>query len=144
MGLNPVSLTAMPLKKKHLTHAARQPSQTKTDSIHRLFADRRPSRRFRCPPRTSHSSVSFLRRTAKLNKHITNQSNKKGEVKKAQTAKKRTCRTKADINGQENKTVGSQAFLCLRLYAFFALNQPHPRSTFVRLRASLNRRKYGG
>ena len=45
-------------------------------------------------------------------------SHEKGDVKKAQTAKKRTCRTKADIKGQENKTVSSQAFSFLKLYAF--------------------------
>lgn len=46
-------------QKKHLMHAARQPSQPKTDSIHRLFADRRPSRRFRCPPRRATAPFHF-------------------------------------------------------------------------------------
>ena len=31
--------------------------------------------------------------------------------------------------------------MCNRIFSFFALNQPHPRSTFVHLRASLNRRR---
>ena len=31
--------------------------------------------------------------------------------------------------------------MCNRIFSFFTLNQPHPRSTFVHLRASLNRRR---
>ena len=55
---------------------------------------------------------------SKLNMYLLVVIEHTGDVKKAQTAKKRNCRTKADINGQENKTVGSQAFSCLKLYAF--------------------------
>ena len=61
-----------------------------------------------------------------------------GDVKKAQTAKKRNCRTKADINGQENKTVGSQAFSCLKLYAFLNLTLGVPSYAFGQALTAVN------